>query len=91
MLAIPKRECDPGSPYWTEISAALRIREHIKEFQTPQAVLAYMRQPKVQQRLMAMRESWRAELVRRAEKRVSDLNDTGPFPQHYEHYESRLI
>jgi hypothetical protein len=43
MLAIPKREADPTSPYWNPRSAYLRIREHIKEFKTPQAVLASKR------------------------------------------------
>jgi hypothetical protein len=38
-----------------------------------------------------MPETGRADLVRRADKRVSDLNDTGPFPEHYQHYESKVL
>lgn len=82
MRAIPKREADPESSYWNPKSAAMRITDHIKELPTPQALIAYWQQKKVQARLMALPETWRRELARRYETRLADLNDTGPYPDY---------
>jgi len=78
MLAIPRRECEPGSPFWKPISAALRTNAQIKDFTHPGGLIRYWNTPKVRQRLKALPDRWRAELERRFQQRLAEINDAGP-------------
>lgn len=78
MLAIPVRECTPGTPYWNPVSAGIRTRERIMSFKTPQALIAYWNNRTVQARLKAMPEPYREKLGRYFDKQLDALNDAGP-------------
>ena len=78
MLAIPRREADPGTKYFKPLSCALRVREGILNFTHPGGLLRYWNAPKTQQRVKALPESWQRKLWQYFENHLDFLNGTGP-------------
>ena len=86
MLCIPKRECVPSSAHWNPKSAYLRTRGRINQFLSPAGLIAWWNNKTVRERVAALPEPGRVDLWARFEKRLAELNISGP-PE-YERNES---